>query len=100
MTLGDMPMATGECEMSVHKCSIFTIGIGFVSLILGVGQPALAQQPQGVISKLGSNEGVFIDGKTFDIARGAAKGDASAAIATLGAKEVGPGALLLRSGAK
>ena len=60
--------------MSLHKYSTLTPGIGFASLIIGVGEPALAQQ-QDLIGKLGSNEGVFVDGKTFDIARGTARGD-------------------------
>src|SRR6478609_1596886 len=81
--------------MSLYK-SLLTAGV----LLAGLGLPALAQQTQDVIGKLGNNEGVFVDGKTFDIARGAAKGDASAAIAKLGAKEVGPGAIIFRSGDK
>jgi hypothetical protein len=60
----------------------------------GLGMPALAQQAQDVIGKLGDQEGIFVDGKTFDIARGAAKGDPPAAIAKHGAKEVGPGAII------
>ena len=41
-----------------------------------------------------NNEGIFVDGKTFKIARGKAKGEPSAQIARLGAKEVGPGAII------
>jgi hypothetical protein len=95
----DRTYQTGEREMSLHKCFILTLGIGFASLITGVGEPALAQQPQDVIGKLGSN-GIFIDGKTFDIARGTAKGDTAGLAAKLGAKEVGPSAIIFRSGDK
>ena len=70
--------------MSLYK-SLLTAGVASAGLLAGLGQPALAQQAQDVIGKLGNNEGVFIDGRTFDIARGAANGDASAAIAKLGA---------------
>jgi len=44
----------------------------------GLGMPALAPQAQDVIGKLGNDEGISVDGKTFDIARGTAKGDRQA----------------------
>ena len=86
--------------MSLYKSCMLTAGVASVGLLAGLGTPALAQQAQDVIGKLGNNEGVFVDGKTFDIARGAGKGDAAAMIAKLGAKEVGPGAIIFRAGDK
>src|SRR5262249_44536495 len=74
-------------------------GVAAVALAAaGAGKLALAQQPpQGdVIGELANNEGIFVDGKTFKIARGKAKGDPAAQIAKLGAKEVGPGAIVFR----
>jgi hypothetical protein len=48
----------------------------------GAGKLALAQQPQiDVIGELANNEVIFVDGKTFKIARGKAKGDPAAQIA-------------------
>jgi hypothetical protein len=55
-----------------------------------------AQSQEDVIGELASNEGIFVDGKTFKIAKGKSKGDPSAQIAKLGAKEVGPGAIIFR----
>ena len=49
-----------------------------------------------MIGELTNNEGIFVDGKTFKIARGKAKGDPAAQIAKMGAKEVGPGAIVFR----
>ncbi|MGA8413399.1 MAG: hypothetical protein WB756_16700 [Xanthobacteraceae bacterium] len=49
-----------------------------------------------MIGELANNEGIFVDGKSFKIARGKAKGDPAAQIAKLGAKEVGPGAIVFR----
>ena len=58
---------------------------------------SFAQQPTAdVIGELASNEGIFIDGKTFKIAKGKSKGDPSAQIARLSAKEIGPGAIVFR----
>ena len=83
--------------MSLSKPAIMVGAAAIALTIAGAGQLALAQQPTGdVIGELANNEGVFVDGKTFKIARGKAKGDPAAQIAKLGAKEVGPGAIVFR----
>src|SRR5262245_22307588 len=73
-----------------------------VVMVFGISHAlAQAQAPaQDVIGELASNEGIFVDAKTFKIVRGKAKGDPSAQIAKLNAKEVGPGAIIFRSGEK
>jgi len=72
-------------------------GVAVIALAVGAGRLSFAQQPPGdVIGELANNEGIFVDGKTFKIARGKAKGDPSAQIAKMGAKEVGPGAIIFR----
>ena len=83
--------------MSLSKPAVM-VGVAAIALMVaGAGQLALAQQPTGdVIGELANNEGIFVDGKTFKIARGKAKGDPAAQIAKLGAKEVGPGAIVFR----
>jgi hypothetical protein len=82
----------------MSKRTMLIVGVAAVVLAAaGAGKFALAQQPQGdVIGELANNEGIFVDGKTFKIARGKAKGDPAAQIAKLGAKEVGPGAIVFR----
>jgi hypothetical protein len=60
----------------------------------------VAQQSSDVIGELANKQGIFVDGKTFKVVRGAAKGDPSAEIAKLGAKETGPGAIIFRYGDK
>jgi|SRR5271166_5839541 hypothetical protein len=83
--------------MSLSKPTVLIVGVAAVALAVGAGNLALAQQPSGdVIGELANNEGIFVDGKTFKIARGKAKGDPSAQIAKMGAKEVGPGAIIFR----
>jgi hypothetical protein len=73
------------------------VGLAATALTAGTSKFAFAQQPTGdVIGELVNNEGIFVDGKTFKIARGKAKGDPAAQIAKLGAKEVGPGAIVFR----
>jgi len=92
--------------MSLSKPMTLVAAVAALGLAAGVGKFALAQQPaapapsaapsQDVIGELNNNEGIFVDGKTFKIARGKAKGDPAAQIAKLGAKEVGPGAIVFR----
>ena len=83
--------------MSVSKPTMLIAGVAVIALAVGAGRLSFAQQPPGdVIGELANNEGIFVDGKTFKIARGKAKGDPSAQIAKMGAKEVGPGAIIFR----
>ena len=58
---------------------------------------AQSQQTQGAIA---DNDSILIDGKTFNVIVGKAKGDAAAQIRALGARDLGPGALIFRSGEK
>jgi hypothetical protein len=82
--------------MSLSKPMVIA-GVALVALAVGAGRLSFAQQPSGdVIGELANNEGIFVDGNTFKIARGKAKGDPSAQIAKMGAKEVGPGAIVFR----
>src|SRR5205085_927052 len=46
------------------------------------------------------NESVFIDGKTLTITQGTSKGDVAAQTTKLGARDLGPGAIIFRSGDK
>src|SRR5260370_24693098 len=49
---------------------------------------------------IADNDSIYIDGKTFAITQGRAKGDTSAQIEALGARDLGPGAIIFRSGEK
>lgn len=77
---------------------------GIVAVVLGMGlvppNVALAQ-PQALPSgKIADNDSIFIDGKNFTVIPGRAKGDASMQIKSLGARDLGPGAIVFRSGEK
>ena len=58
---------------------------------------AQSQQTHAII---GDNESILIDGKTFKLTVGKPKGNSSAPIRVLGARDLGPGALIFRSGEK
>ena len=52
------------------------------------------------LGQLASNEGIHVDVKEFKITKGTAKGDATAQVSKLGAKEVADGAIIFRYGDK
>jgi hypothetical protein len=52
------------------------------------------------LGTLGSHDGIYVDVKDFKISKGAAKGDPSAQIVKLGAREATDGAIIFRSGDK
>src|SRR5262249_18905106 len=70
--------------------------VGLVSLST---RSAMAQS-QETHATIGDNESILIDGKTFKLTVGKAKSDSSTPIRVLGARELGPGALIFRSGEK
>ena len=70
--------------------------VGLVSLST---RSAMAQSQQ-THAIIGDNESILIDGKTFKLTVGKAKSDSSTPIRVLGARELGPGALVFRSGEK
>jgi hypothetical protein len=64
------------------------IGVSFAfGLAYGAEAPAV----------IADNESIFVDGKTFEVTPGRATGDAGTQIRRLGAREMGPGALIFRS---
>src|SRR5262245_65086589 len=62
-------------------------------------KPAAAQS-QNASSAIDDSDGIFIDGRTFRITPGKGKLDALWAVKGLGARELGPGAIVFRSGQK
>jgi hypothetical protein len=81
--------------MSNFRCArrgLFAVVIG---LALVPFQAAWAQVAPGTIA---DGDSVLIDGQTFKIAPGQAKRDAAATIRDLGGRDLGPGAIIYRSG--
>jgi hypothetical protein len=84
---------------SLQGKSISSVGVivciaSIVSNLAGAQSPIL---PPAIIP---DNDSIYIDGKTFAITPGRAKGDTSAQIEALGARDLGPGAIIFRSGEK
>ena len=86
--------------MSMTKSTWLALG---AVLAVSLGSTYVVAQNNGQSGpsiQLGNNEGIFVDPKTFNVARGASKTDAAAQITKLGAREVGAGAIIFRSGDK
>jgi hypothetical protein len=86
-------MTTASCK----ALNIIAIaGAALTSLAFATG-PARAQN---VLGNIGNNDSVFINGKTFEILGGKSHGDVAGQIKALGARELGGGAIIFRSGDK
>jgi hypothetical protein len=70
-----------------------------VSLAPTVSTIAIAEA-EDAARIIGNNESIFIDAKSFNVIQGTSKTDVAAQIKNLGARELGPGAIIFRSGEK
>src|SRR5262249_5726026 len=50
------------------------------------------------VSSLADRDGIFIDGRNVEILRGKSRGDVRRLVDALGAREIGPGAIIFRAG--
>jgi hypothetical protein len=57
-------------------------------------------QPQSIAATIADNDSIFVDGVTFKLTPGTAKADTAKQINALPARELGPGAIIFRSGGK
>jgi hypothetical protein len=83
----------------MSKCTTSVIMPAAVSLLSSVSMFATAHAQQTAIA-IPDNDSVYIDAKSFQAVPGKGKGDAGAQIKDLGARELGPGAIIIRSGNK
>jgi hypothetical protein len=83
----------------MRKCVTSVIVPAAVSLLSSVGTFAPAHAQQTAIA-IPDNDSVYVDAKSFQVVPGKGKSDAGAQIRDLGARELGPGAIIIRSGNK
>ena len=67
--------------------------------VMSSGSTHAIAQSKDMVS-IADNDSVYIDGKSFSIVPGKAKGDVSLQIKMLDAHDLGPGAIIFRSGDK
>jgi hypothetical protein len=71
---------------------------GTTAIMLLLGVPSWAAEQPGLATA--NNDSVYVDGNSFKIVPGKGKGDASALINKLDARELGAGEIIFRSGGK
>lgn len=76
-----------------------TCKMTLLAVIAGLAT-ATAGQSQELSGTLANNESIFVDGKTFTVTAGKPKGGAAGPIKILGARDLGGGAIIYRSGDK
>src|SRR5215468_2672495 len=93
------PCSTGSRRRR-HMRRFTASSFAFLAIGLAcVPQSATAQAPAAP-GTIADNDSIFIDGSTFRVTPGTGKASASSLIKTLGARELGPGAIVFRSGDK
>jgi hypothetical protein len=83
----------------MRKCVTSVIVPAAVNLLSSVATFAPAHAQQTAIA-IPDNDSVYVDAKSFQVVPGKGKSDAGAQIRDLGARELGPGAIIIRSGNK
>src|SRR6516165_154773 len=91
-------LAMNVPRIGVGPMSKYTTSV-IMSAVVSAVTFATAQAQQTVLA-IPDNDSVYIDAKSFEIVPGKGKGDAGAQIKDLGARELGPGAIIIRSGNK
>jgi hypothetical protein len=74
------------------------VGIAATVGLVSFGSNLAVAQAQDGNDTISDNDSIFVDAKTFKVVPGRAKGDAFRQIENLGARDIGPGALIFRSG--
>lgn len=83
--------------MSTPKLTMLAMGVAALVSAAFMSKLAFSATQLG---PLNVTEGIYVDRKGFDIVKGTAKGDPTADLMKLGAKEVKEGAIIVRVGEK
>ena len=83
--------------MTITRYRVAIVATTTIALMASASTLAMAQNATRPIA---NNESIFIDGKALTITNGTAKDDVGARIARLGARDIGPGAIIFRANDK
>jgi hypothetical protein len=83
----------------IHKSTIATTTLLIAGSLIGLA-PSIARGDEHSALNIADNDSVYVDGKSFQIISGKAKGNATAQIVSLGARDLGPAAIIIRSGSR
>jgi hypothetical protein len=85
--------------MSTFRYAPRNVMAAVIGLAAGLATPPAAWS-QVLPGTIADHDSIFVDGQTFKITPGTARPDAADRIKALGARELGPGAIIFRSGEK
>ena len=80
----------------ITKCFTVLAAVAVAS----ASSPLAAAQSLSASGTIADSDSIFVDGKSFQVITGKAKRDVAAQIEALGARDLGPGAVIFRSGEK
>ena len=80
----------------MNKSTVAT-SVLMVGGLLGLASSSAIGDTQGGLN-IANNDSVYVDGKSFQVIPGKAKGNAAAQIKNLAARDLGPAAIIIRSG--
>ena len=83
--------------MSTPKLTVLAMGVAALVSAAFMSKLAFSATQLGALN---ATEGIYVDRKGFGIVKGTAKGDPTADLMKLGAKEVKDGAIIVRVGEK
>jgi hypothetical protein len=79
--------------------SMVAASVLIVGGLSGLASSSAISDTQGGLN-IANNDSVYVDGKSFQVIPGKAKGDAAGQIKNLAARDLGPAAIIIRSGNK
>ncbi len=79
--------------------SMVAASVLIVGGLSGLASSSAISDTQGGLN-IANNDSVYVDGKSFQVIPGKAKGDAATQIKNLAARDLGPAAIIIRSGNK
>ena len=81
--------------MTGPRCRSAMLFATTVAMMSSVSTLAIAQS-QDAVRSIANNESIFVDAQAFTVTPGKSKDDVAAQIRNLGAREMGPGAIIFR----
>jgi hypothetical protein len=82
--------------MSTRRLTLLAMGVAAIVSAAFMSKIAFSAQEPTKLGPLATSEGIYVDRKGFNIVKGTAKGDPTADLMKLGAKEVKEGAIIVR----
>ena len=85
---------------STRRLTLLALGVAAIASAAFMSKLAFSAQERVQLGALNAGEGIYVARKGFEVIKGTAKGDPTADLIKLGAREVVDGAIIVRVGEK